>query len=90
MPNVFDLSSDESTGETSALSDAPLPAARPKRPSKRGRRKEYCAWKCKAVIDCNLFYNESCDGLIVEEKTNLLKEHLRTRLQHNLPGAVLA
>jgi hypothetical protein len=54
------------------------------------RRKEYCAWKCKAVIDCNLFYNESCDGLIVEEKTNLLKEHLRTRLQHNLPGAVLA
>jgi hypothetical protein len=37
-----------------------------------------------------LFYNESCDGLIVEEKTNLLKEHLRTRLQHDLPRAVLA
>jgi hypothetical protein len=89
MPNVFDLSSDESTGETSALSDAPLPAARPKRPSKRGPCKEYCAWKCKAVIDCDLFYNESCDGLIVEEKSKLLKEHLRTRLQHDLPRAVL-
>jgi hypothetical protein len=28
--------------------------------------------------------------LIVEEKTNLLKEHLRTRLWHDLPRGVLA
>jgi hypothetical protein len=39
-----------------------------------------------------LIYNESTAGLIVEEKTNLPKENLQTRLQHDLPSlrAVLA
>jgi hypothetical protein len=90
MRNVFDPSSDESTSDTGALSDPELPTARPKRPSKRGQRKEYRAWICKTVFDCDLFCNDSTDGLIVEEKTKLLKEHLRTRLQHDLPRAVLA
>ena len=44
-----------------------LPAARPKRPRKRGPRKEYCAWKCTTKIDCDLFHDESIDGLTLEE-----------------------
>jgi hypothetical protein len=36
-----------------------------------------------------LFYKESTNGLIVEEKTNLPKENLGTSLQHVLPRAVL-
>ncbi len=90
MRDVFDPSSDESASDTGALSDPELPTARPKRPSKRGRRKEYRAWICKTVFDCNFFYDDSTNGLIVEEKQKLLKEHLRTRLQHDLPRAVLA
>jgi hypothetical protein len=90
MPDEFDLSSDESAGETGSLSDPGLPAARPKRPRKRGPRNEYRAWICKSVLDCDLFYAESTNGLTVEEKTNLLKEHLRTRLNHDQPRAVLA
>ena len=90
MRDVFDPSPEDSTSDTSALSDPILPAARPKRPRKRGPRKEYCAWKCTTRIDCDLFHDKSTDGLTLEEKTNLLKEHLRTRLQHDLPRAVLA
>jgi hypothetical protein len=37
-----------------------------------------------------LFNAKSTNGLTVEEKTNLLKEHLRTRLNHDQPRAVLA
>ena len=90
MPDVFDFSSDESAGEMGSLSDPGLPTARPKRPSKRGPSNQYCAWKCKHVLHCDLFFDESTDGLTLEEKTNLLKEHLLTRLQHDLPRAVLA
>ena len=90
MRDIFDPSSEDSASDTGALSDPALPAARPKRPSKRGPRKEYRAWTCKTKIDCDLFCDESTDRLIVEERTNLLKEHLRTRLQHDLPRAVLA
>ena len=89
MPDVFDLSSDESAGETGLLSDPALPAARPKRP-KRGPRNEYRAWIFKTVVDCDLFLAESTVGLTVDGKTNLLKEHLRTRLNHDQPRAVLA
>ena len=88
MRDVFDPSSEDSASDTGALSDPALPAARPKRPSKRGTRKEYRAWTCKTKIDCDLFHDESTDGLTLEEKTNLLKQHLRTRLQHDLPRAV--
>jgi hypothetical protein len=90
MRDVFDPSSEDSASDTGALSDPALPAARPKRPRKRGTRKEYRAWTCKSKIDCDLFHDESTDGLTLEEKTNFLKEHLRTRLQHDLPRAVLA
>jgi hypothetical protein len=91
MPNAFDFSSEESADDTGSLSKPKLPAARPKCPNKRGPSNQYCAWKCKAtVIDCNLFYNESCNGLIAEEKIILLKEHLWNRLQQDLPRAVLA
>ena len=90
MRDVFDPSSEDSASDTSALSDPILPAARPKRPRKRGPRKEYCAWKCTTKIDCDLFHDESTNVLTVEEKTNLLKEHLRTRLNHDQPRAVLA
>ena len=76
MPDVFDLSSDESAGETGSLSDPGLPAARLKRPRKRGPRNEYRAWICKSVLDCDLFYAESTNGLTVEEKTkNKLQLH---------------
>ena len=88
MPDAFDLSLDERACETGSLPG--LPAAWPKRPRKRGPRNEYRAWICKSVLDCDLFYAESTNGLTVEEKTNLLKEHLRTRLNHNQPRAVLA
>ena len=73
MRDVFDPSSEDSASDTSALSDPILPAARPKRPRKRGPRKEYCAWKCTTKIDCYLFHDESTYGLTLEEKTNFLK-----------------
>ena len=90
MSGVFDLSSEESAGETGSVSDIELPAGRPKRPRKRGPCKQYCAWTCKSVLECDLFHDESTDGLPVEEKTNLLKEHVRTRLHHDRPMSVLA
>jgi hypothetical protein len=90
MRDVFDTSSKDSASDTGALSDPALPAARPKCPSKRGTRKEYRAWTCKTKIDCDLFHDESTDGLTLEEKTYFLKEHLRTSLQHDLPRAMLA
>jgi hypothetical protein len=42
------------------------------------------------VLDCYLFYAESTNRLTVEEKTNLLREHLLTRLNHDQSRAVLA
>jgi hypothetical protein len=59
------------------------------RTNKRGPSNQYCTWKCKTVFDSELFYHESIDYVTVVEKTNVLKEHLRTRLQHDLPRAVL-
>jgi hypothetical protein len=90
MRYVFDPSSKESAGETGFLSNQELPAAPPKRPSKRGPHNEYRAWICKTVLDRYLFYDKSTDQLLIEEKTNSLKEHLLTLLQHDLSSAVLA
>jgi hypothetical protein len=90
MPDVFDLSSEESAGEMASLSDLELSAPQPKRPRKRGPRNEYRAWSCKIVLDCDLFYDESTDVLTVDERTTVLKEHLRTRLHHDRPMSVLA
>jgi hypothetical protein len=94
MPGVFDLSSDESSSEAAEANlltypQEPLPKP-PKRPKSRGPSNQCKARICKTVLDCNLFYAESTDGLTVEEKTNLLKEYLRTRLNHDQPRAVLA
>jgi hypothetical protein len=61
MRDVFDPSSEESAGERGFLSDQELPAARPKRPSKRGPRNEYRAWICKIVLNSDLFYDVSTD-----------------------------
>ena len=99
MPGVFDLSSDASSSEaaeadllTDPREPLPKPPKRPKSRSRlsRGPSNQYKAWICKTVLDCDLFYAESTDRLTVEEKTNLLKEHLRTRLNHDQPRAVLA
>ena len=90
MPDAFDFSSEESTDETGSLSDPKLPAARPKRTKKRGPSNQYRAWTLKHVLECDLLYAESTDRLTIEEKTNSLKEHLRTRLQLDQPRAVLA
>jgi len=97
MPGVFDLSSDESSSEaaeadllTDPREPLPKPPKRPKSRLSRGPSNQYKAWICKTVLDCDLFYAESTNGLNVEEKTNLLKEHLRTRLNHDQPRAVLA
>ena len=90
MPDVFDFSSEESADETGSLSDPKLPAARPKRTKKRGPSNQYRAWILKHVLECDLLYAESTDRLTIEEKTNLLKEHLRNRLQLDQPRAVLA
>ena len=67
-----------------------LPAARPKRTKKRGPSNQYRAWTLKHVLECDLLYAESTDRLIIEQKTNSLKEHLRNRLQLDQPRAVLA
>jgi hypothetical protein len=81
----------ESASETDSLSVPRQPLTKPpKRPKSRGPSNQYKAWICKIVLDCDLFYDESTDRLLIEEKTNLLKEHLRTRLNHNQPRAVLA
>ena len=90
MPGVFDLSSDDGASETGSVSEQELPAARPMRQRKRGPSNRNRAWICKIVLDCDLFFAESTDGLTVEGKSNLLKEHLRTRLNHDQPRAVLA
>jgi hypothetical protein len=93
MPDVFDFSSEEraeSADERGSLSDQTLPAARPKRPPKRGPSNQYTAWTFKHELECDLFYAESTNVLTIEEKTNLQKEHLRNRLQHDQPRAVLA
>jgi hypothetical protein len=93
MPDVFDFSSEEraeSVDERGSLSDQRLPAARPKRPPKRGPSNQYTAWTFKHELECDLFYAESTNVLTIEEKTNLQKEHLRNRLQHDQPRAVLA
>ena len=57
---------------------------------KRGPSNQYRAWILKHVLECDLLYAESTDRLTIEEKTNSLKEHLRTRLQLDQPRAVLA
>jgi hypothetical protein len=36
-----------------------MPAARPKRPSKRGPHNDDTVWICKPVLDCNLIYDDS-------------------------------
>jgi hypothetical protein len=59
MHDVLDPSPDESASDTGELSDLELPEARPKRPSKRGPRKEYRVWICKTVFACDLFYHTS-------------------------------
>ena len=63
MPGVFDLSSDESAGETGPVPKADLPAARAKR-SKRTRRprNEYRAWTFKPVLSWDLFALESFES----------------------------
>ena len=81
MRDVFDPSSEDSASDTGALSDPALPAAQPKRPSKRGPRTAARNTEhgfVKLYLIAYLFYAESTDGLTVEEKTNLLKEHLRS------------
>jgi hypothetical protein len=93
MPNVFDFSSEESSDEMGSLSatfDPKLPAARPKRPPKRGPSNYYRAWALEHKLERDSFYAESTNVLTIEEKTNLLKEHLRNSLQHDQPRAVLA
>ena len=63
MPGVFDLSSDESAGETGTVPKADLPAARPKRrPRTRRSRNEYKAWTCKPVLNWDLFAMESLES----------------------------
>ena len=90
MPGVFNLSSEESERKTGSVSESELPAARPKRPRRRGPSNQIRAWTCKTVLQCEPFYDESTDVLAVEERTNLLQDHLRNRLNHNLPRPVLA
>jgi hypothetical protein len=93
MPDVFDFSSEESTesaDERGSLSEPRRPAAGPKRPPKRGPSNQYTAWTFKHKLECNFFYAESTNVLTIEEKMNLLNEHLQNRLQHDQPRAVLA
>jgi hypothetical protein len=88
MRDDFDYPSEES--ENGSVYDTEVPAARPKHRSTKAPRNQYRAWIFKTVVDCDLFLAESTDGLTVDGKTNLLKEHLRTRLNHDQPRAVLA
>ena len=90
MPGVFDISSDEGASETGSVSEPEPPAAQPKRQRKRGPRNEHRAWTFKTQIACDMFALESTDVLTVEEKTKMFREHLRTRLDHTRPPAVLA
>ena len=93
MPGEFDLSSDEGVSETGSVSEPEgpeLPAARPRRQKKRGPSNQHKAWIFKTLIACDIFALESTDVLTVEEKTKLFTEHVRTRLDHTRPLAVLA
>ena len=90
MPGIFDLSSDEGASETGSVSEPELPAARPKRQKKKGPSNRNRAWIFKTQIACDLFALESTDVLTLEEKTRMFTEHLRTRLDHTRPPAVLA
>ena len=49
----------------------------------RGSGKQFKAFMCATSIQCDMV-----DAKSVQARTNLLEEHLRTRLNHTLPGAV--
>jgi hypothetical protein len=87
MHNVFDPSSNESASNTAPFQNCPQLDHSAQAKGVHARNTE---WIDKTACTSYLFYNESSDGLIVEEKTNLPQEHLMTCLQHDLPRAVLA
>jgi len=53
----------------------------------RAKRNRCRAWTFKSSIETNLL---SAEGVPTDEKTKLLAEHVRTRLGHNQPHAVLS
>ena len=53
----------------------------------RAKRNRCRAWTFKSSIETNLL---SAEGVPTDEKTKLLAEHVRTRLGHKQPHAVLS
>ena len=83
MPHEFDDVYPSSEEDTTSIQAPEGP--KPKRQRKRGSGNQFKAFKCATSIQCDMVDAES-----VQARTDLLEEHLRTRLNHTRPGAVKA
>ena len=87
MPHEFDdfyPSDSEEDGATFVQLQDPKPK------KKRSPGNQFWAFTCKTVIQCDMFDAETAHERSVQARTELLEEHLRTRLNHNRPNAVKA
>jgi len=78
--DVYPSSEEEDTNSVQAPEEP-----KPKRQRQRGSGNQFSAFKCATSIKCDMVNAES-----VQARTDLLEEHLRTRLNHTRPGAVKA
>ena len=88
MPHEFDDFYPSSEEDATSVQAPEGPKA--KRQRKRGSGNQHRAFKCTTSIRCEMFDAESADGLSVQARTDMLKEHLLTRLTHERPAAVTA
>jgi len=65
----------------------PAHSAQVTRKQQRAKQNRARAWTFKNTIETDLL---SAEGVPTDEKTKLLAEHIRTRLGHNQPHAVLS
>ena len=83
MSHEFDNVYPSSEEDTNSVQAPEEP--KPKRQRQRGSGNQFSAFKCATSIQCDMVDAES-----VQARTDLLEEHLRTRLNHTRPGAVKA
>jgi hypothetical protein len=90
MPHVFDDAYPSDSEEEDATLEPAVQGPKLKRQRKRGPGNQHRAFTCSTAIQCDMFDAESADRISVQARTEMLEEHLRTRLNHNRPDAVKA
>ena len=90
MPHEFDDVYPSDSGEDDAIFVQDPKGSKPKRERKRGPSNQFKAFRCDTSIQCDMFDAETAHERSVQARTELLEEHLRTRLSHNRPNAVKA